>query len=196
MGFKVFCVWRSWVQDFSQVGKSMSCPHGWDAGMLSWAGQGCSCSLYCSDSLWDLGILISPGRPRVAQLCPAWEKEMENLCMEQEGKAEAAGEKLGLAGFSSLAEEGGKSQHLDKKKKGGKSKLQLFLLLLPWAGVPTLLCWARGSAGQGSKGSCWSPTQAAGEQSSPAAGINPGSPKYLGWQRWVCQGGSLCGTEL
>lgn len=110
---------------------------GWWAEMGRAAG--CSCSSCRSSSLWDLGNLITSGSLRVAQLCPAWEKEMENLHTEQEGKAGAAVGRLGLPIFPLLVKEGGKSHHLGKKKRG-KSKLQLFLLLLPWPGVPSPLC--------------------------------------------------------
>lgn len=98
-------------------------PQGWDAGMQGWWAEmgraaGCSCSLCRSSSLWDLGNLVTSGSLRVAQLCPAWEKEMENLRTEQEGKAGAAVGRPGLPVFPLLAEEGGKSHHLGKKKEG------------------------------------------------------------------------------
>lgn len=47
---------------------------------------------------------------------------MENLLMEQEGKAGAAVRKLELAVFSLLAEEGGKPRHSDRKKQTKKKK--------------------------------------------------------------------------
>lgn len=144
MGFRVFYGWRSWGSRCFTGGEVTAFPQPHRGGMQGWWAEmgraaGCSCSSCRSSSLWDLGNLVTSGSLRVAQLCPAWEKEMENLCTEQEGKAGAAVGRPGLPVFPLLAEEGGKPQHLGKKKRG-KSKLQLFLLLLPWPGVPSPLC--------------------------------------------------------
>lgn len=156
---------------------------GWWAEMGRAAG--CSCSSCRSSSLWDLGNLVTSGSLRVAQLCPAWEKEMENLRTEQEGKAGAAVGRLGLPVFPLLAEEGGKSHHLGKKKKR-EEQIAAFSAAAATARGTKPAVLSSGLSRTMSKGSCWSPIQAGGEQRSPAAGMNPGSPKHWGWQGWAC----------